>query len=231
MSIRISAKKAAVAAIMVAPLVLAACGSDDEDTTASSTTKQTSSSTTTTTKVTGEGTSEESSQEETTTDEVAEEAPEQDVQEPAPAPASEPAVQQPAPQQNAPVEPVITYQSLAPVEGGGAASPEDAAAIESLVRGSLQHTTLRSMMEYIPRNTCGRVIEANGGAAALDFSAIPDIPLNQIPGADPGTVDSITDIQVDGNSASAWVVASANGQTDSGTQRFLREGGQWKFCD
>lgn len=229
MSIRISAKKAAVAAIMVAPLVLAACGSDDEDTTASSTTKQTSSSTTTTTKVTGENTSEEDTQGETTEDEATEQAPEQDAQEPAPT--SEPVVQQPAPQQNVPVEPVITYQSLAPVEGGGAASPEDAAAIESLVRGSLQQTTLRSMLEYVPRNTCSRVIEANGGAAALDFSTIPDVPLNQIPGADPGTVDSITDIQVDGNSASAWVVASANGQTDSGTQRFLNEGGQWKFCD
>lgn len=225
MSIRISAKKAAIAAIMVAPLVLAACGSDDEDTTASSTTKQTSSSTTTTTKVTEEDTS----QEETTEVEVVEETTEPAAQEPEQT--SEPAAQEPAPQQNLPVEPVISYQSLAPVEGGRAASPEDAAAIESLVRGSLPQTTLRSMLEYIPRNTCNRVIEANGGAAAMDFSTIPDVPLSQIPGADPGTVDSISDIQVDGNSASAWVVASANGQTDSGTQRFLREGGQWKFCD
>src|SRR5690606_17361812 len=208
-----------------------ACGTADAATTASTTTTRASSTTTTTAKGTEADASEEAPQEETTTDEVAEEAPEQDAQEPAPAPATEPALQQPAPQQHAPVEPVITYQSLAPVEGGGAASPEDAAAIESLVRGSLQHTTLRSMMEYIPRNTCGRVIEANGGAAALDFSAIPDVPLNQIPGADPGTADSITDIQADGTSASACVVGSANGQTASGTERFLREGGQWKFCD
>ena len=142
----------------------------------------------------------------------------------------EAAANEPVAQQAMPSE-VITYQELAPVQGGQAASPEDAAAIESLIRGSLEPTTVRSMLQYVPQNTCNRVIEAAGGAAALDFSQIPDVPLNQIPGANTGTVDSISDIVVDGDAASAWVVASGNGQTDSATQRFLREDGRWKFCD
>lgn len=220
MSIRISAKKVAIAAIMVAPLTLAACGSDDEDTTASSTTTQTStmpssstkSAATTTTETTDE-TSEETSTVEVTTESTTE------------APAETP----PTPAA-APVEPVITYQELAPVEGQ-VANPEDAAAIESLIRGSLAPTTVRAMLQYVPQNTCNRVIDAAGGPAAMDFSTIPDLPLNQIPGASAGTIDSISDITVQGDTASAWVVASANGKTDSGTQRFLREDGRWKFCD
>lgn len=224
MSIRTSAKKVAIAAVMVAPLMLAACGSDDEDTTTASsttTTTNTSSSTTTTEETTEEVT--EDTTEEVAPEDTTEEVTEENV-------AEAPVAQEPAPQQSVPSE-VITYEELEPVQGGQAASPEDTAAIESLVRGSLAPTTVRSMLEYVPQNTCNRVIEAAGGPAALDFSQIPDIPLNQIPGATAGTVDSITDIVVQGDAASAWVVASANGQTDSATQRFLREDGRWKFCD
>lgn len=214
MSIRISAKRAAIVAIMVAPLTLAACGSDDEGATASSTTTQNS--------TTKSGT--------TTTSETTDEAPEESTGEAtSEAPTDIPA-EAPSAQAAAPNEPVITYQELAPVEGT-AANPEDVAAIESLIRGPLEATTLRSMLEYVPVNTCNRVIEAAGGAAAMDFSTIPDMPLSQIPGASAGTVDSISDITVQGDTASAWVVASADGQTDSGTQRFLREDGRWKFCD
>lgn len=223
MSIRTSAKKVAIAAVMVAPLLLAACGSDsDEDTTTSSTTTTTTSASTTTSEV-------------ETTEEVTEEVTEEEAVEEAEEPAGQTAPEaatanEPVAQQAMPSE-VITYQELAPVQGGQAASPEDAAAIESLIRGSLEPTTVRSMLQYVPQNTCNRVIEAAGGAAALDFSQIPDVPLNQIPGANTGTVDSISDIVVDGDAASAWVVASGNGQTDSATQRFLREDGRWKFCD
>ena len=222
-SIRTSAKKVAIAAVMVAPLLLAACGSDsDEDTTTSSTTTTTTSASTTTSEV-------------ETTEEVTEEVTEEEAVEEAEEPAGqtapeEAAANEPVAQQAMPSE-VITYQELAPVQGGQAASPEDAAAIESLIRGSLEPTTVRSMLQYVPQNTCNRVIEAAGGAAALDFSQIPDVPLNQIPGANTGTVDSISDIVVDGDAASAWVVASGNGQTDSAPQRFLREDGRWKFCD
>ncbi|WP_293950672.1 hypothetical protein [uncultured Corynebacterium sp.] len=221
MSIRTSAKKVAIAAVMVAPLVLAACGSDDGgDNTASTTTTQSSATSATTT---------EEVREETTTEEVTEET--ETTEEAAPVPTTEAPVEEPAPAPAAIPEAPITYQELDPVQAGQTASPEDAAAIESLVRGALAPTTVRAMLEYVPKNTCNRVIEAAGGQQAMDFSSIPDVPLNQIPGASAGTVDSITDIMVEGDTASAWVVASGNGQTDSATQRFLREEGRWKFCD
>ncbi|WJY92639.1 hypothetical protein CFAEC_09110 [Corynebacterium faecale] len=228
MSIRTSAKKVAIAAVMVAPLLLAACGSDNDEDTATSSTTTTSTSPSTTTS--DEETTEEVT-EEVTEEETVEETVEDAAAEPAGQPAPEATVaSEPAPQQVMPSE-VITYEELPPVQGGQPASPEDSAAIESLIRGSLAPTTVRSMLQYVPQNTCNRVIEAAGGAAALDFSQIPDIPLNQIPGANTGTVDSISDIVVQGDTASAWVVASGNGQTDSATQRFLREDGRWKFCD
>lgn len=224
MSIRTSAKKVAIAAVMVAPLVLAACGSDDgseEATTTTTTSSTTSSSTTTTEEVTEETTEE-------TTEEVTEETTEQVAPEPSTEAPVEPAPEPPA---EAAPAPVIPTQDHAPVDQGQAASPQDAQAIESLVRGAVAPTTVRSMFEYIPKNTCNRVIEAAGGQAAMDFSMFPDVPLNQFPGVSAGTVDSISDVMVQGDTASAWVVASGNGQTDSGTQRFLREDGRWKFCD
>lgn len=223
MSIRMSVKKVTIAAAMVAPLVLASCSSGDsgEDTTAAATTTQSSTTTSSTT-------TEKSTTEETTTEEVVESTTEESAPEPSPEAPQESA---PTPAPEAAPVPVMPTEEHAPVEQGQAASPEDAAAIDSLIRGALAPTTLRAMMAYVPQNTCSRVIERSGGQAAMDFSAIPDIPVNQIPGAAGGTIDSITDIMVEGDTASAWVVASGNGQTDSATQRFLREGGQWKFCD
>ncbi len=218
MSIRTSAKKAAIAAVMVAPLVLAACGSDGEET------DVTTSSTTTQSTTTKSSTTEETTTEETTVEESTEA--------PAPEPTTEAA--DPAAQDRAaalPPTPELTLAELTPVDNGQAANPEDAQAIEGLIRGAVNQTTVRGMMEYPVKNFCSRVINANGGAAAMDFSQFPDIPLSAIPGADSGTVDSVSDIVVNGDTASAWVVASADGQTDSATQRFLRENGRWMFCD
>lgn len=204
MFIRSSAKKLALTAALVVPLTLVACGGDAGDDAAassSSTTRTTGSATMSPT--TGSSTSTEATPEEST-----EATPEEE--QPAPAPA-------PAPP--------------APVGGALPASPEDAAAIDALIRGSVNQPTVRSMVAYVPSNACSRVIEANGGAAALDFSQYPDAPLSDYPNLNPGTVDSVTEIMVEGDAASALVAASNQGQQTVETQRFLREGGQWKFCD
>lgn len=218
MSIRLSSKKAAFAALMVTPLLLTACGSDSSDTEAASssaaTTTNSSSSSATTSAEAAETTSSESeseseSSEATTINE--EQQAQLDV-------LSQELSENP-----------ITFAEAAPVENGETASPEDTAAIEALVRGYTDTNTLRSSLAYTINNTCTRVLEASGAdATQLDLNTIPDIPLG---GEGTGTVDSITDVVVNGQEASAWVVATAGGTTDSATQRFFNEGGQWKFCD
>lgn len=218
MSIRLSSKKAAFAALMVTPLLLTACSSESSDTEAASssaaTTTNSSSSSATTSAEAAETTSSESgseseSSEATTINE--EQQAQLDV-------LSQELSENP-----------ITFAEAAPVENGQTASPEDTAAIEALVRGYTDTNTLRSSLAYTINNTCTRVLEASGAdATQLDLNTIPDIPLG---GEGTGTVDSITDVVVNGQEASAWVVATAGGTTDSATQRFFNEGGQWKFCD
>lgn len=214
MSIRLSSKKAAFAALMVTPLLLTACSSDSSDTEAASssaaTTTNSSSSSATTSAEAAETTSSESESSEATTINEEQQA-QLDV-------LSQELSENP-----------ITFAEAAPVENGQTASPEDTAAIEALVRGYTDTNTLRSSLAYTINNTCTRVLEASGAdATQLDLNTIPDIPLG---GEGTGTVDSITDVVVNGQEASAWVVATAGGTTDSATQRFFNEGGQWKFCD
>ena len=214
MSISLSSKKVAFAALMVTPLLLTACSSESSDTEAASssaaTTTNSSSSSATTSAEAAETTSSESESSEATTINEEQQA-QLDV-------LSQELSENP-----------ITFAEAAPVENGETASPEDTAAIEALVRGYTDTNTLRSSLAYTINNTCTRVLEASGAdATQLDLNTIPDIPLG---GEGTGTVDSITDVVVNGQEASAWVVATAGGTTDSATQRFFNEGGQWKFCD
>ncbi|ALC06288.1 hypothetical protein CDES_09500 [Corynebacterium deserti GIMN1.010] len=222
MSIRITSKKVACAAFMATPLFLAACGSDSADTEAASTTEATTTSTTkSSTSSTASSTESTESTVAETTEAPAGESAESSVN-------AEEQAQLDALQQEL-IQNPITVAEAAPVENGQAASPEDAAAIESLIRGSAEATTLRSSFGYMINNTCSRVLEASGAnATPIDLNSIPDVPLG---GDGTGTVDSVSDIAVQGDTASAWVVATAGGTTDSATQRFQREGGQWKFCD
>ena len=130
-----------------------------------------------------------------------------------------------------PALPTTTHQ---PVEGGQPASPEDAKSIEGVVRGITAETTLRSYMGYIPQHTCKKVLDENGGEKSLDLGQIADVPLDSYPDFKKAmpTIDSVTDIKVSGETASAQVTASteAEGQTVA-TQRFAKENGKWVFCN
>ncbi|MDT9409154.1 Rv0361 family membrane protein [Corynebacterium rouxii] len=158
--------------------------------------------------------------------------------EPSDVPASESAAPAPAPENEQPApgpidNPEISFIPQAPVADGAPASAEDQQAIEGLVRGMMNATTVRQFMGYIPQNTCARYLEANGGLAAMNIDQIPDVPLADFPQyahARP-TIDSVTDVQVNGDSASATVTSTADGQTNSAVQRFARENGRWTFCD
>lgn len=116
----------------------------------------------------------------------------------------------------------------APIEGGSPASPEDAAAIQAMVNGMANPTTTRQFFGYMIDNTCRRALEAQGGLGPQDLNQIPDaeIPPHQRP-----TVNSVSDIKVDGDTASATVTSTAEGKQETFTMRMLREDGTWKMCN
>ncbi|MBP3087928.1 hypothetical protein EML15_01990 [Corynebacterium sp. sy017] len=137
----------------------------------------------------------------------------------------------------APVEPPVplgndvTAPGVAEVNGGPA-TPEDAAAIEALERNISQATTLREYVSYVPNNTCRQVQAERGGEAAMNTDSVPDTPLAQVPAyqqANP-TIDKVSNIKVEGDTASAQVTASTGGTPTTATHRYLKEDGRWKFC-
>jgi len=217
-------KKVAVAAIAASALVLASCSdSGDSGNTASGGTSAASSDKTASSKGSSGGASTSASAAATSAAAASsgEAKPAEGASEAPPLPENV----------TPPALPTTTHQ---PVEGGQPASPEDAKSIEGVVRGITAETTLRSYMGYIPQHTCKKVLDENGGEKSLDLGQIPDVPLDSYPDfkkAKP-TIDSVTDIKVSGDTASAQVTASteSEGQTVA-TQRFAKENGKWVFCN
>ena len=127
----------------------------------------------------------------------------------------------------------LTYVEADPVTGGAEAGEADRAEIEALVRGLYETETLHEFLSYLPENTCREVAGAPGAPDQPDFSELPDTPLAELPGyleARP-YVESVTDLRVDGDVASASVTAVSDGQENTATQRYLREDGAWTFCN
>lgn len=217
-------RKAAVAVVSASVLALAACGSEEEgNSTAETVTSSASSSSTA------------PSSSVTSTSSTTVETEEPTV---APAPVEEPMHEQPeAGAQDAESDVAAQAEQLpmetfvqTPIEGGQAASPEDAEAITALINGINDETTLRGFMGYIPNHACSR---AMANAQDLDINQIPDINLADFPEFQnaKASIDSVDNIVVNGDQASASVTTSHNGVSETGVQRFLREGDRWTFCD
>lgn len=223
-------KKTLVASALIVPLVLGACSSDSEDTDATTTTsssaaaeKQTDDTANADTENTGEAGKDAeagaASGEAGSSGSSAAVAPE----------AIDPAAVAADPLSNS----QLTFAELAPVEDGTPAGEADRAEIESLISGMYEADSLHQFFGYLPSNTCNEVIQANGGAAAFDLQGIPDLPMNSIPGYAESNphVESVSDIQIEGEVASASVTAFADGESTTEVQRFRHEDGTWKFCN
>lgn len=245
MSFLTPAKKSLIAVALVAPLSLAACGSDDENggDTASSAAK-----TTTTATKSKEKTSEKKT-EEKTSEEKKEGEENKDGESAAPKPEGEnpeggdQAVANPF--ENG-VDPFQSMPKVEPVQGE-AASQEDIDGINGLVRGMYEQQTMRSFVKYLPEHTCAAVRnDPNSGLDQVDYNQVPDVPMNQLKdmmaaaGQDTSQmegfdwsktgVESINDVVVNGDDASATVNVNTSKGMDSSTMRFKRENGNWTFC-
>ncbi|WP_075726759.1 hypothetical protein [Corynebacterium aquilae] len=223
----------AACAVLLAPVALTACGSKDDEASATPSSTATSTTTTTTTTATSEAPatseaapSEENKPEDTGEKPPADQPPADTVTPDAPAPEPAPApIPAPAGIDLNAIPPVT------PVAGGQPGTPEDEAAVRGVMETINSGKTTHEVLNTLKNSTCSRVLDQNGGAAAFDISAVPDIPVTMLPDYAPTTVGAINDVVVDGDEMSAQVTTNSGGQERSGTVRFAREGGQWKLCD
>lgn len=217
-------KKTLIASAFIAPLVLGACSSEAEETTEAQNGAAAAAAGDSAAKQGGTGSGAE------VEDDAAEEGADQTVSDAGGATAEGDSIDPAA-------DPLdmeqLTFAELAPVEGGQPADETDHAEIESLITGMYETTTLHEILLYVPQNACQDVIQEAGGEAAFDLGGIPDMPLNAIPqySNSNSQVDAVEDVQVDGDTASATVTATSDGQSLTEVQRFRHEDGAWKFCN
>ena len=130
-----------------------------------------------------------------------------------------------------------------PVEGGHPASQEDINAMTETMNRIYNPADVVSWSRVIMNNSCKAVVDktnqelaAQGTSLdqteremrqAVDAARLAGQPIPPVP----DTSASLTDVRVNGDTASATVTVTTNGQAESGVQRFARENGQWKVCN
>ncbi|MHA2789320.1 hypothetical protein ACXZ66_09270 [Corynebacterium sp. S7] len=236
MKVSIKTKKTLAAVAMVAPLALVACGSEG-DVAAESTAASSPSSAAETTTATNDKQAEEekkaqeaSAAAESSKASAAQEAPADTNAAanagPSGSDSAANAVDNPFENSNPP------EAQVAPIEGGQAGSDADAAAIRGTLEDVYAQNSMHGMIQSIERNTCESVIQANGGHEAFSVAGIPDVSYAEMGiDASQNGVDSVSNVLVNGDRASADVTVRTQDGQDTTTQRFLHEGGQWKMCD
>ena len=91
---------------------------------------------------------------------------------------------------------------------------------------------MRAYMRYIPEHTCAQVLEQNPDVNNVDYSVFPQIPMNQVNDKwNTAGVQSIDDLVVNGDVASATVTVNTGEGVDTSVMRFKNEGGNWLFCN
>lgn len=227
-------KLSAAALALVTPFALVACGSDESEETAAPSTsavtstveatssKETSSVETTTSKA--KETSEEAEPTTPTTQTPAE------TQEPESGQGTDPAAAAGA--ADAAAGNPLAAEELQPVQGGQPADEATRGAISKLVNGWYEVGDMRSYMRYIPEHTCAQVLEQNPDVHNVDYSVFPQIPMNQVSDNwNAAGVQSIDDLAVNGDTASATVTVNTGEGVDTSVMRFKNESGNWLFCN
>lgn len=222
-------KLSAAALALVTPFALVACGSDESEETAApstsavtSTVEATSSKETSSVEATTSKAKETSEEAEPTTQTPAE------TQEPESGQGTDPA----AGAADAAAGNPLAAEELQPVQGGQPADEATRGAISKLVNGWYEVGDMRSYMRYIPEHTCTQVLEQNPDVHNVDYSVFPQIPMNQVSDNwNAAGVQSIDDLAVNGDTASATVTVNTGEGVDTSVMRFKNESGNWLFCN
>ena len=255
MSFLTPAKKSLFAVAMVAPLALAACSSDDED---DSTKTASSSSASSSTETSAKESAKKSEDKDADKDKKEKEEKDKKKAAEDPKDKGEEGGNEGAntnPMHNGD-DPFANAQDIKPIEGGQEANDGDKQAIEQLVRGQHEIDNVKEYFGYMPAHACKAVREGESGDFQQYLNYVDSLPnqsfseyansmrqqgqgnpqinefANQLEAIPTSTkLESVNDIVVNGDDASATVSVSNSEGTDTSTVRFRREDGNWTFCN
>ncbi|AZA12989.1 hypothetical protein ACFPVT_02700 [Corynebacterium choanae] len=231
-------KKTLVAVAAVLPLTLAACSGGDNDDNATDTATSTATSTSTTTSTTKTSTKSSSStteKEDKDKDKKKDPKPEEST-----AAAEEVTVTQTATATVVEEVPLDTANPLAPPQiepapvqplgGPNEATPEIENDLRNLLASSLTGPDIQAVFINTFNNTCDAALAEVGGRDAITNKVRAEVPPLPIPPNMGARVDAINNLVVNGDEATAEVTVTANGETRTDSQYFVRQGGRWLLC-
>ena len=256
MSFLTPAKKSLLAVALVAPLALAACGSDDNDDSkeAAATTASKSSEDKSADKSQDKDVDKDKNKEQNKDGEAKDAAANDEGQEGEDG-AGEGPDQMANPLNNG-EDPFAGAEDIKPIEGGQNANDADKQAIEQLVRGQHEIDNVKEYFNYMPQHACQAVRDEQSQEFSQYQQYVDSLP-NQSFGEYANTMrqqgggnaeiekfasqlesipqstklQSVNDVVVNGDDASATVSVSNSEGTETSTVRFRRENGNWTFCN
>lgn len=153
-------------------------------------------------------------------------------------------------------DPFAGAKDIKPIEGGQDANDADKQAIEQLVRGQHEIDNVKEYFNYMPQHACQAVREGQAKEFGQYQQYVDSLPnqsfaeyantmrqqgegngevekfasqLESIPQST--KLQSVNDIVVNGDDASATVSVSNSEGNETSTVRFRRENGNWTFCN
>ena len=153
-------------------------------------------------------------------------------------------------------DPFAGAKDIKPIEGGQDANDGDKQAIEQLVRGQHEIDNVKEYFNYMPQHACQAVREGQSKEFGQYQQYVDSLPNQSFAeyantmrqqGGGNGEVEkfasqlesipqstklqSVNDIVVNGDDASATVSVSNSEGNETSTVRFRRENGNWTFCN
>ena len=153
-------------------------------------------------------------------------------------------------------DPFAGAKDIKPIEGGQDANDADKQAIEQLVRGQHEIDNVKEYFNYMPQHACQAVREGQAKEFGQYQQYVDSLPNQSFAeyantmrqqGGGNGEVEkfasqlesipqstklqSVNDIVVNGDDASATVSVSNSQGNETSTVRFRRENGNWTFCN
>ena len=153
-------------------------------------------------------------------------------------------------------DPFAGAKDIKPIEGGQDANDADKQAIEQLVRGQHEIDNVKEYFNYMPQHACQAVREGQAKEFSQYQQYVDSLPNQSFAeyantmrqqGGGNGEVEkfasqlesipqstklqSVNDIVVNGDDASATVSVSNSEGNETSTVRFRRENGNWTFCN
>lgn len=153
-------------------------------------------------------------------------------------------------------DPFAGAKDIKPIKGGQDANDADKQAIEQLVRGQHEIDNVKEYFNYMPQHACQAVREGQAKEFSQYQQYVDSLPNESFAeyansmrqqGGGNGEVEkfasqlesipqstklqSVNDIVVNGDDASATVSVSNSEGNETSTVRFRRENGNWTFCN